>query len=63
MGYSCGQGEKSLLTGQVPPLMIRSNERASGIPIETPLPMESMVDSPIDLAFSSPMMEAREVST
>ena len=54
---------RNLLTGQVPPLMIRSNERASGIPIETPLPIESMVDPPMDLAFSSPVMEAREEST
>lgn len=51
------------LTGQVPPEIIRSNDKASGIPIETPVPAESILDAPTDLGFWSPMMEDRAEST
>jgi hypothetical protein len=54
---------RSLLTGQVPPVRIRSNDKAFGIPIETPVPAESILDAPMDLGFLSPMMEDRAEST
>ena len=60
----------SRLTGQVPPVMMRSKDKASGIPKdmppeppEPPEAWESMDVSPIDLVFSSPRTEARAEST
>ena len=43
--------------------MMRSKDKASGIPKDTPEPWESMDVSPIDLVFSSPETEARAEST
>ncbi len=60
----------SRLTGQVPPAMMRSKDKASGIPKdippeppEPPEAWELMDVSPMDLAFSSPRTEARAEST
>lgn len=52
-----------ILTGQVPPAMIRSNDKASGIPKAGPEPCESIDVSPTDLGFSSPNMDALAEST
>ena len=46
------------LTGQVPPEMMRSKDKASGMPKDTD-PSELRVDSPIELRFSLPLIEAR----
>ena len=55
------------LTGQVPPVMMRSKDKASGIPKdippEPPEAWESMEASPMDLVFSLPRTEARAEST
>lgn len=53
----------NVLTGQVPPPMIRSKDNASGIPKEPWDVWESMEDSPMDLTFSSPLIEARADDT
>ncbi len=57
----------SRLTGQVPPAMMRSKDKASGIPKdippEAPEAWESMDVSPMDLVFSSPRTDARAEST
>ena len=55
-------GQETRLTGQVPPVMIRSNDKASGMPKDTE-PSELMVDPPMDWVFSLPFNEAREEST
>lgn len=50
------------LTGQTPPEMMRSKDRASGIPAlmhELPELMESLMD----FCFSSPLSESREDGT
>ena len=55
-----------LHTGQVPPEMILSKDKASGMPEMTPepvVPIELIVDPPNDFGFSSPLMEARAEST
>ncbi len=52
-----------VLTGQVPPAMMRSKDNASGMPKIEDEPCESMDDSPSDLGFSSPMKEPRAEST
>lgn len=46
--------KREALTGQVPPAMIRSKDRASGIPKLDPELCESKDASPTDLGFSSP---------
>lgn len=48
-----------LLTGQTPPEMMRSNDKASGIPLLMQELHESM-ESLIDLCFSSPLIESLE---
>lgn len=49
-----------LRTGHVPPEMILSKDKASGMPKEMPLLCEV---PPIDLVFSSPFTEALEEAT
>ncbi len=53
----------NVLTGQVPPAIIRSKDNASGMPKDIPVPCESMDASPMDCVFSSPRTEARAEST
>lgn len=58
--YGVGdEGRGGILTGQVPPEMMRSKERASGIPLETAL-LPELTDSLTDFCFASPEMESRE---
>ena len=52
-----------VLTGQVPPLIILSNDKASGMPANTEEPRELMDPSSMDLVFSLPLIEARAEST
>ena len=40
--------------------MIRSKDKASGMPEMTPDPEEEMVEPPMDLGFSDPLMELRD---
>lgn len=49
-----------LRTGHVPPEMILSKDKASGIPYDRPLLCEA---PPMDLVFSSPFKEALEEAT
>lgn len=49
-----------LRTGHVPPEMILSKDKASGMPSDMPLLCEA---PPIDLVFSSPFTEALEEAT
>ena len=51
------------LTGQVPPVMMRSNDKASGIPDVTPELREVMDPWSTDFVFSDPLMDARAEST
>lgn len=51
------------LTGQVPPVMIRSKDKASGIPKDTLEPSELTVEPPIDCLFSSSKIDERAEST
>lgn len=47
-------------TGHVPPEMILSKDKASGMPNEMPLLCEA---PPIDLVFSSPLTETLDEET
>lgn len=47
------------LTGQVPPEMIRSKERASGMPWDMPLEPD-LTDSSMDCCLSVPESEPRD---
>ena len=49
---------RETLTGQVPPAMTRSNDKASGIPVELVV-LPELIDS----AFSTSVTEEREEST
>lgn len=49
-----------LRTGHVPPDMIFSKDKASGMPSDMPLLCEA---PPIDLVFSSPFTEALDEAT
>ena len=51
------RGDK--LTGHVPPAMIVSNDRASGMPPFTEEPEDDAIDSWMDACFSSPVIELR----
>lgn len=51
----CSHKEK--LTGQVPPEIMRSNESASGIPAHMLQELADLIDSSMDLCFSSPLRE------
>lgn len=48
-----------MLTGQTPPEMMRSNDRASGIPWDMPL-LPEVIDSLMDFCFSAPESESRD---
>ena len=50
------------LTGQVPPVMMRSNDKASGIPEIIPELREVMDPSSMDFVFSDLLMDARAES-
>ena len=63
LGFSRLRGVGAL-TGQVPPVMIRSKDRASGIPKEILLELSELtVDPPMDCLFSSLKTEVLAEST
>ena len=58
----CGQSRSKVHTGQVPPEMTRSKDRASGIPAGHAVLFE-LHDSPREAGFSDPFMEERDELT